>query len=347
MIEQDTFGSGALDLTRWEVNAPLNRSRVVQAGGYLHCISDGSYASPCFASSVFGPGAGVGRRQKLVGDFDVQVQFSGWSPGATGASSAFLNLWQDSNNQFHVKRRSTPDCVQGVTLIGGVLTNGPVVGSSGATSGTLRVTRAGSTWTGYFNGASIFSISAFTGDVVLIIATLIDEGFTPGQTAVANWSNYQLASGALAPAVMTCPQDTLARSLGPEFYGQDIWLDVTKGSGPDRRVTPDGDWLLVQGREALRQSLLRRYLTNPGEWATKENYGAGVRMFVKAKNVKAAREELTSRIKQQSLMDFRVERVDDVRISWTATGRINVDVHIIPRGQLDRNKPVTISFGVD
>lgn len=142
------------------------------------------------------------------------------------------------------------------------------------------------------------------------------------------------------------PEPVVVNAPGDNLIGTDIWLDVTKGSGPDRHVTAHGDWLLVKGREALRQSLLRRYLTNPGEWASKPDYGAGARMFVKAKNVKAARDELTTRIRQQSLKDPRVAAVDKVTIAWTATGRINVDVHVIPKGQLDRNKPVTISFGV-
>lgn len=123
------------------------------------------------------------------------------------------------------------------------------------------------------------------------------------------------------------------------FYGLDIWLDVSRPDATGQAayiVTPAGDLALASGREALRQSLLRRWITDPGEWQTLPNYGVGARQFVKGKNTAAERAELTTRVRAQSLRDPRVKSVDLVTVTPLDDGSpgLRLSVQVTPVGSL-------------
>lgn len=136
------------------------------------------------------------------------------------------------------------------------------------------------------------------------------------------------------------------------FFGADIWLDV---AAPDVQLgqakyvtTAAGDWALVRGREALRQSLLRRLITNPGEWQTKPEYGVGARQYVKAKNTSSVRAELESRIRSQFARDPRVHSVDIVSLYPLDNGSpgLKVSVTVTPRGRLRSDQPLVVEMDV-
>lgn len=136
------------------------------------------------------------------------------------------------------------------------------------------------------------------------------------------------------------------------FYGADIWLDV---AAPDAQLgsaryvtTAAGDWTIARGREALRQSLLRRLVTNPGDWQTKPNYGVGARQYVKAKNTRSVRAELESRIRQQFALDVRVHSVDVVIINPLDDGSpgLRIEVLVTPRGRLRTDQPLAVAMEV-
>lgn len=140
---------------------------------------------------------------------------------------------------------------------------------------------------------------------------------------------------------------------GARFFGVDIWLDV---AAPDVTLgqaayvtTAAGDWAVARGREALRQSLNRRIITNPGEWATKPEYGVGARQFVKRLNTPGVRAELEARIREQFLRDVRVQSVDLVTLTELADGSpgIIVQVHVTPRGRLRSDQPLVVSVEVN
>jgi hypothetical protein len=119
------------------------------------------------------------------------------------------------------------------------------------------------------------------------------------------------------------------------LWGVDIWFDVNQDV-PNYITTPAGDWLPVEGREALRQSLLRRYITSPGEYAVIPEYGAGARDYVKGRDTRAKRDELADRIRVQSLRDERVEAVQQITIDSLpdqAPG-IKIYVLVIPKGRV-------------
>lgn len=102
-----------------------------------------------------------------------------------------------------------------------------------------------------------------------------------------------------------------------DAYGCDLWLGIGETAVPDMVVTPAGDLLTVDSRECLRQAILRRLITRPGEWATLPDYGIGAADYVKEKNNPAKREELRAKIIGGLTKDPRILRVDAVEIEVT------------------------------
>jgi phage baseplate assembly protein W len=135
------------------------------------------------------------------------------------------------------------------------------------------------------------------------------------------------------------------------FYGEDIWYDVSHvdptTNAPDYVVTASGDWAVARGLEALRQSLLRRLITNPGEWATVPEFGVGAQQFVKRPITPAVIAELEGRIRSQFMRDDRVESVQTVRVeNLTDIEGIKITVFVVAAGRLrqDALLPVQISI---
>jgi phage baseplate assembly protein W len=144
--------------------------------------------------------------------------------------------------------------------------------------------------------------------------------------------------------VATPTTDTNAQAA--LFFGEDVWLDVSQGEQAELIVTPAGDWQTVTGLAALKQSLLRRIITNPGEWTTKPGYGIGARQYVKAKDTPAMRAELTARVRAQFLADQRVESVDQVAIDKIVDGIgpvLRLNVQYTPRARLRTDQPQKIT----
>jgi len=130
-----------------------------------------------------------------------------------------------------------------------------------------------------------------------------------------------------------------------KLFGRDIWFDVRKGEDANYEITPGGDWKLAEGKVALRQAIIRRLITDPGEWQTLPDYGVGARMFVKSRNTRATRDELAERIRGQLLKDPRVERVDDVFVEIGADF-VRIAVVVTPKGRQLRNEVVRASVEV-
>lgn len=146
--------------------------------------------------------------------------------------------------------------------------------------------------------------------------------------------------------------DSEAQSQGSRFFGVDIHLDV---AAPDLTfgqahyvTTAAGDWAVARGREALRQSLIRRIITSPGEWQTKPDYGVGARQYVKAKNTATVRAELESRIRAQFSRDVRVLSVDLVTIAQLDDGSsgVKISVTVTPRGRLRTDQPLVVALEI-
>ena len=137
---------------------------------------------------------------------------------------------------------------------------------------------------------------------------------------------------------------TMAEQTSRRF-GRDIWFDLTSGDA-NLEVTAAGDWAVVEGRAALRQALIRRILTSPGEWQTLPDYGVGARTFVKSRDTPAAREELEERIRAQFAQETRVRSVEQVLVERLGDGLLRVSVTVIPAGEAFRRQPLIASVEV-
>lgn len=135
------------------------------------------------------------------------------------------------------------------------------------------------------------------------------------------------------------------------LFGVDAWYDlaaVTSSGFASYIVTPGGDLKQATGRDALKQALLRRLLTNPGDWKTNPTFGVGARLYVKARNTPAARAQLEAAIRAQFLQDKRVASVDLVTVTPLADGSDGVQISIIttPVGTLTGTGPVAVAAEV-
>lgn len=121
------------------------------------------------------------------------------------------------------------------------------------------------------------------------------------------------------------------------FFGEDIWYAAVHDDGSGEYViTPAGDLQVAVGREALRQALIRRLITDPDEWPTLPDYGVGARRWVKGKNTATQRAELESRVRAQFARDQRVESVNVVLVAQLDDGSpgVKVTAQVTPRGRL-------------
>ena len=129
------------------------------------------------------------------------------------------------------------------------------------------------------------------------------------------------------------------------LFGKDLYYDVRAGSAVDLHVTPAGDWAIVEGYAALSQSLIRRMITDPGEWVFRPEYGAGLRRYVKERRTSERVSELRERVRAQALADDRVESVADVVVEFFEGG-LKLLLAVRPKGGPARNGLLTIGVEV-
>jgi len=100
----------------------------------------------------------------------------------------------------------------------------------------------------------------------------------------------------------------------------------------DYGVTGAGDYVLLEGEEALRQAVYRRLLTRPGEYRVRPEYGVGVLDFIKKRNTQSTLDELRQRIVDQLSLDDRIADVGELVIERITDGiKVGVTVQIAGR----------------
>ena len=184
----DTFTGAVIDSAKWEVSAPLGASTVTQDNALL-VTSDGTLGTFSTTPGLIGPGAGVGSRCVLSGNFDIQASFSALSAPATNFTQAFFNVSQDAQNQLHIKRLlgASPNGIQTVFLRQGAAGPGPVSPFAG-TAARFRITRDnGSDITTFADTGAGFEVhrlatGLFGGDVVASLVLLGPGGATTSVT---------------------------------------------------------------------------------------------------------------------------------------------------------------------
>lgn len=127
--------------------------------------------------------------------------------------------------------------------------------------------------------------------------------------------------------------------MANEALGEDLWFDLLADTGPDLVVLPHGDYKLVRGHEALRQSLIRRFCSNPGSWKAVPGYGAGLPAMLRSKATQSNVAAMKTRLRSQALRDDRVASVQEVTITRLmdaggipSTGR-RIHVTVIPKAE--------------
>jgi phage baseplate assembly protein W len=110
------------------------------------------------------------------------------------------------------------------------------------------------------------------------------------------------------------------------LFGKDLMFTTNLHLGAN------GDYLTQDENEALRQAIYRRLMTAPGEFATRPEYGVGVRLYVKKRSGKANLDELRQRIEDQLAKEDRIDRVIEVKVQ-TATFANSTGVKIYVKVQ--------------
>lgn len=124
------------------------------------------------------------------------------------------------------------------------------------------------------------------------------------------------------------------------LWGRDVFF-----KNGDYSVGPAGDWLVVDREEALRQAIIRRVITDPGEWTTLPEYGIGARAFVKARKTRAVISELRERIRTQLLREPRIASVEQVDIE-SDISTLKISIKVLAKGRAERSEPLVISVEV-
>jgi len=156
-------------------------------------------------------------------------------------------------------------------------------------------------------------------------------------------SSFSFTIPATAPVSETAKERAITRR--ERLYGKDISYNVRDALSPNYEVTPAGDWATIAGRECLRQSLIRRLITEPGEWTTNPLYGVGALSFVKARDSNGNRSELERRIRSQYAIDPRVQSVEDVALI-RGENSLKIVVRVVPIGELDSAQLLVITHEV-
>lgn len=106
-------------------------------------------------------------------------------------------------------------------------------------------------------------------------------------------------------------------------------------------LSPTGDVLAASGTTRGQQRVLRRLLTNPGDYAFHPTYGAGLPGYVGSN---ATVDAIKALIRGQMLLEDAVSQVPApvINVSKVANGlSVQVSYNDAPSGQ-----PVTLSFSV-
>lgn len=122
------------------------------------------------------------------------------------------------------------------------------------------------------------------------------------------------------------------------LLGKDILFDG------DLRLNSAGDYVLLSGLEAVRQSIYRRLLTRPGEYRVRPEYGVGVMEFVKKRRTRSTFDVLRQRVVDQLSFDTRIDEVVDVVIDNIEDG-IKIGIVIRVNGEALKFEPFEFKAG--
>ncbi len=113
--------------------------------------------------------------------------------------------------------------------------------------------------------------------------------------------------------------------------------DILHQWGADLTTGPTGDLATASGTTLGQQRILRRLLTNPGEYIWQQDYGAGLGQFIgQPGNAMRIRAAIRSQMFKEISVARRPEPVIDVDLNtMTSSGAVFVHIRYVdaPSGQ--------------
>lgn len=109
----------------------------------------------------------------------------------------------------------------------------------------------------------------------------------------------------------------------------------------DLVVGQNGDYVELEGIDALRQAIFNRLITRPGTYVFVPEYGVGIESYLKRKQTPAIINELREAIRSNLLRDSRIDSVLQV-VTEPIAGEINglkIGISIRASGKALRFRP--------
>ena len=153
-----------------------------------------------------------------------------------------------------------------------------------------------------------------------------------------SWGNENWNTNEWGDLVGANPTGPAANRRTPAEAEQAALLGTDIRFAGDYDVTGKGDYVLIDGETALRQSILHRLMTNPGEFKTRPTYVVGIRKWVKRPKTGTNILALQNQIEDQLARESRIEEVVAVRVRSTDEG-LEVSIVIRAAGKTLRYRP--------
>lgn len=137
----------------------------------------------------------------------------------------------------------------------------------------------------------------------------------------------------MMPLIFTVPpQSHRPPVVDPtDLNGEDVSL-----RGGDLTVTAHGDWAVLTGAEAARQSVEREAVASPGDMPRRPQWGVGLRDSLLRPSSRELRDRQASSVRRRLLANPRIDTVDTVDVSQhgdLAPGAVTVTIAAKVRGQ--------------
>lgn len=123
----------------------------------------------------------------------------------------------------------------------------------------------------------------------------------------------------------TAPERAIVPADRSDPGGADLALDITSN---ELRISASGDYALIDGDEAGKQSVRREATTSPGEYVRFPDYGFGVRDGVMRGVTRSMLDGLIARARARLARNPRVARIRDViaRVDPTRPDHVMLDI---------------------
>lgn len=115
-----------------------------------------------------------------------------------------------------------------------------------------------------------------------------------------------------------------------DLFGVDILFE------DDLQVTGSADYATVEGYAALRQAILIRLITTPGEYAVRPDFGCGISQWLKKRMTTSEQDSLRQRIIEQLSQEERIQKVEEVTVeslSLSGTTGVKITVRVSALGR--------------